>query len=159
MRYYPALYLMLILAAVANAGEIDGIIYESSEELEGVPEIGPKIAESLRAYFDREESKELVARLKALGVRTERSEEEAVGGSELQGISFVFTGKLEQMTREEAEELVEQLGGRATSSVSESTDYVVAGPGAGSKLEKARQLGVEVLSEDEFVGMVKQSGG
>ncbi len=148
-----------VAARLAEAyPSLEALAAAPSEELEAVPDIGPKIAQSLRKYFDRPESKELIARLQALGVQTERSEE-AVGGSELEGVSFVFSGKLEQMTREEAEELVEQLGGRATSSVSGNTDYVVAGPGAGSKLEKARQLGIQVLSEDEFLRMVREAGG
>ena len=84
----------------------------------------------------------------------------SVGGQEgtrFAGQTFVFIGTLERMTRPEAEELVERLGGRAVSSVSKKISYVVAGPGAGSKLEKARQLGVTVLTEEEFLSLVGNS--
>ena len=131
----------------------------SQEELEEVPEIGPKIAESIVNYFARPENANLPERLEALGIDTTRQEPEEGAGTALDGLTFVFTGSLEQMTRSEAQEMVENLGGRATSSVSGNTDYVVAGPGAGSKLEKARDLGVEVLSEEEFLAMVEDADG
>ncbi|MGM0494239.1 MAG: NAD-dependent DNA ligase LigA, partial [Armatimonadota bacterium] len=126
----------------------------TQEELEEVPEIGPKIAQSIVQYFMRPENQDLPERLEELGVDTTRQEPEAGAGTALAGLTFVFTGSLEQMTRSEAQEMVENLGARAPSSVSGNTDFVVAGPGAGSKLEKARELGVEVLSEDEFLEMV-----
>ncbi|NLO08024.1 MAG: NAD-dependent DNA ligase LigA [candidate division WS1 bacterium] len=126
----------------------------SQEELEQVPDIGPKIAESIVGYFSRPENLDLPERLEALGISTRREERAEAAGTLFAGKAFVFTGTLEQMTRSEAEEMVKNLGGRATSSVSGSTDYVVAGPGAGSKLEKARELGLEVLTESEFLEMV-----
>lgn len=131
----------------------------SQEELEQVPDIGPKIAESIVRYFSRRENRDLPERLEALGIDTTRHEPEAGEGTQLAGLTFVFTGALEEMTRPEAEELVANLGGRATSSVSRNTDYVVAGPGAGSKLEKARDLGVTVLSEEDFLAMVRDAAG
>ncbi|MFP4250289.1 MAG: NAD-dependent DNA ligase LigA [Armatimonadota bacterium] len=131
----------------------------SQEELEEVPEIGPKIAESIVRYFTRPENADLPERLEELGVDTTRHDPEEGEGTALAGLTFVFTGALEQMTRAEAQEMVENLGARATSSVSGNTDYVVAGPGAGSKLEKARELGVEVLDEDEFLEMVGDATG
>ncbi|MGC9319922.1 MAG: NAD-dependent DNA ligase LigA, partial [Armatimonadota bacterium] len=127
------------------------------EELEQVPDIGPKIAESLVRFFARPENRDLPERLQALGIRTTRREPEEADRAPLAGLSFVFTGSLEAMTRSEAQETVEKLGGRATSSVSGNTDYVVAGPGAGSKLQRAEELGVEVLSEDEFLAMVRDA--
>jgi DNA ligase (NAD+) len=127
------------------------------EELEEVPDIGPKIAESIGGYFARAENADLPERLEALGIDTTRQEPEGGAGTAFEGLTFVFTGSLEQMTRSEAKETAEGLGGRATSSVSGNTDYVVAGPGAGSKLDKARELGVEVLSEDDFLGMVRDA--
>ena len=130
----------------------------SQEELEAVPDIGPKIAESIGRYFMRPENEDLPDRLEALGIDTTREEPEEGEGTALAGLTFVFTGSLEQMTRSEAQEMVENLGGRATSSVSNNTNYVVAGPGAGSKLNKARELGVEVLTEDEFLGMISNAG-
>lgn len=130
----------------------------SQEELEQVPDIGPKIAQSIVDFFSRPENADLPERLEALGIETTRAESDPDEGTALAGLTFVFTGTLEQMTRSEAEEMVQNLGGRATSSVSGNTDYVVAGPGAGSKLDKARDLGVEVLSEDEFLDMVREAG-
>ena len=136
---------------------LEEIAVASQEELEEIPDVGPKIAQSLRHYFDRPQSQGLVARLKALGIRTTRAEGGAAG-TRLAGLSFVFTGALQNMTREQAEELVQSLGGRAASSVSSKTDYVVAGPGAGSKLDRARELGVEVLTEQQFLDMVGNGG-
>lgn len=126
------------------------------EELQQIPDIGPKIAASLRHYFDRPESRDLLQRLEQAGIVTTRSEGPPAD-TRLAGLTFVFTGALERMTREQAEALVTRLGGRASSSVSSRTDYVVAGPGAGSKLEKARQLGVRVLSEAEFLDMIEDA--
>ena len=149
-----------VAAKLAEAyPSLDALAAASPEELEEIPEIGPKIAESIRRHFDREESRRLVVRLKELGVQTERGEEEAGAAGGFEGLTFVFTGKLAKLTREEAEELAQQLGGRASSSVSGKTSYVVTGPGAGSKLEKAEQLGVEVLSEQEFLKMVDEARG
>jgi DNA ligase (NAD+) len=149
-----------VAAKLAQAyPSLEALAAAPQEELEEVPEIGPKIAESIRAYFDREDSTRLVARLKQLGVRTERTEGDVAAQGVLEGLTLVFTGKLEQMTRDEAEQLVARLGGRASSSVSGKTSYVVAGPGAGSKLAQAEELGVEVLSEQEFLEMVARAGG
>ena len=131
----------------------------SQEELEGVPDVGPKIAQSIVDYFARPEHAELPERLEALAIVTARPETPAGEGTAFAGLTFVFTGALEAMSRPEAEELVAGLGAKATGSVSGKTDYVVAGPGAGSKLEQARELGVPVLSEDEFLQMVSGAGG
>ena len=130
----------------------------AAEELEQVPDIGPKIAQSIVGYFARDENADLPERLDALGIETKRQEPAGEQGTALAGLTFVFTGALEQMTRPEAQEIVANLGGRATSSISNSTDYVVAGPGAGSKLAKANELGIAVLSEDEFLAMVRDAG-
>ncbi len=130
----------------------------SAEELEQVPDIGPKIAQSIVSYFARPENADLPERLEAAGIDARRHEPEAGAGTALAGLTFVFTGALEQMTRPQAEKMVMNLGGRATSSVSKNTDYVVAGPGAGSKLEKARDLEVAVLTEEEFLAMVGGAG-
>ncbi|MGD9495458.1 MAG: NAD-dependent DNA ligase LigA [Armatimonadota bacterium] len=135
------------LRAIADATE---------EELEAVPDIGPKIAQSIVGFFARPENAHLPERLEALGIQTTRAQAPREGTA-LAGLTFVFTGTLEAMTRSEAEEMVANLGGRATSSVSKATDYVVAGPGAGSKLDRARELGVQVLTEQEFLAMVRNA--
>jgi DNA ligase (NAD+) len=125
------------------------------EEFDAIPEIGLTVAESVHDWFNDEGNRELCARLTAAGVRTEL--EAGAGASEderFAGKQFVLTGRLETMTREEAGAAVEARGGRVTSSVSKKTDYVVAGDEAGSKLDKARGLGVRVLDEKEFREML-----
>lgn len=119
------------------------------EALMAVPDVGPRTAQEVESFFEDEDNRRLVDELLALGVSP--VEAEAPVGDLFAGQSIVFTGKLERFAREDAEALVMRLGGRAASSVSKSTTFVVAGPGAGSKLAMAEQLGVEVLSEDAFL--------
>ena len=128
------------------------------EELEAVNEVGPKVAASVRAYFDDEGAQALIQALLDGGVvpeAVEAPERDAdAGGPDLSGTTWVFTGKLEKMTRDEAGERVKQLGAKVAGSVSKNTTFLVAGPGAGSKLRKATELGVEVMDEDAFVARV-----
>jgi len=138
-------------------GSIDALMAASEEELSAVHEIGPVIAQSVREYFSREDVQQLIRDLKELGVEFPQSKAPAPEAAPFDGLTFVFTGALEAMTRDDAERLVTNLGGRAASSVSRKTDYVVAGPGAGSKLAKARQLGVKVIDEAEFQKMVEEA--
>lgn len=121
------------------------------EELIGIPEIGPRIAQSLVDFFQNEENRKLIQELKELGVKTEA--EKAKEGP-LSGKTFVFTGALSAFTREEARRLVESLGGRVASSVSRKVDYVVVGADPGEKLRKAQELGITILSEEEFRKLV-----
>ncbi len=135
---------------------IDAVVSASVEQLEEIGEVGPIVAQSVVDFFSNEANREVVERLKQAGLTALAGGGAAVveaKGDAFAGQTFVFTGKLEQMTRNEAEEKVRQLGGRAASSVSKKTDYVVAGPGAGTKLAKAEQLGVAVISEDDFLKM------
>ena len=122
------------------------------EELKAVHEIGLKTAESIVAFFGQAETTELLNKLAAAGVQPS-AVEYAPQADTFAGKSFVFTGSLTTMTRGDAEGIVKKLGGRASSSVSKQTDYVVAGDSAGSKLEKARTLGVTVLTEEEFAAL------
>ena len=129
---------------------VDGLAAATTEELEEVDEIGARIAESVRAFFDSERNQDLLRRLKKAGLEFE--EEAAAAESEdgdgpLEGKTFVLTGTLEGMTRNEAGARIKALGGKVTGSVSGRTDFLVAGENAGSKLRKAEQLGVEVLNE------------
>lgn len=115
-------------------------------------EIGPKVAKSILDFFKEEKNIRLIDKLVRAGI-TYKAEKAAKGGP-LDGKIFVFTGALSKFARKEAERLVESLGGRATSSVSKNTDYVIAGEEAGSKLDKARELGVKVITEEEFKKLI-----
>lgn len=129
-------------------GTLDKIMSAKRDELLEINEIGPEIAESITHFFSEEKNVEEIAKLKANGVVV-REKKQATQGK-LLGKKVVFTGSLSSMSRSEAKELVESEGGEASSSVSASTDMVVAGEKAGSKLDKAKKLGIKVLTEDEF---------
>ncbi|WP_136514138.1 NAD-dependent DNA ligase LigA [Geomonas edaphica] len=134
-------------------GSIDNLAKAGEEELTSIREVGPQVAASIADFFKSEENLKVIERLKEAGV-SPKVEEKRVGGR-FTGKTFVFTGALEKFTRDEAKKMVEQEGAHAAGSVSKKTDYVVAGADAGSKLEKARQLGVSVLSEEEFLELMR----
>lgn len=134
---------------------MDALEKASFEDLESIDEIGPKIAESLRQFFDEDKNKKEIAHLKDMGVVMEEERAEVAGDGALSGKQFVLTGTLENHTREEAKALIHKAGGRVTSSVSQKTDYVVAGADPGSKLDKAKKLGVAVLDEAAFEKLLK----
>jgi DNA ligase (NAD+) len=141
-----------ILAKYAKS--IDRLAEASVEELDDIHEIGRTVAESVYEWFRDPRNVDLVARLKAAGVQTDIGDAAGAAADErFEGKTFVLTGKLESYTRDEAAALIEQRGGRVSSSVSKKTDYVVAGEDAGSKLTKAESLGVKVLTESEFRSM------
>ena len=134
------------LTALANA---------SAEQLDDIPEIGLTVAESVRDWFDDEGNLKLCDRLRAAGVTTEvKARAGAALDARFDGKQFVLTGRLTNFTRDEARALIEARGGRVNSSVSKKTDYVVAGEEAGSKLDKATELGVTVVDEDAFKKMI-----
>jgi len=138
---------------------LDELMEASSENLQSIHEIGPEVARSVRSFFANPGNREVLERLRKSGVEPENPLfEEGEKELPLQGTSFVFTGSLERWTREEAGRIVERLGGKVTSSVSSKTDYVVAGPGAGSKLNQARQKGIAVLDEEAFARLIGESG-
>ena len=143
-------------AALADHfGSIEAIGAAGEEELAQVPDVGPVVAASVARFFRQDETTEVLLKLKKAGIDPKveaRKKSEAFSGK-----TVVFTGALQTMTREEAEGLVYRLGGSPSSSVSKKTDLVVAGEKAGSKLEKARSLGVTVISEEEFARMVEQA--
>ena len=136
-------------------GELKKIMRAQEEELMAINEIGPQVASSIVTFFREPRNQKLIERLFEGGVRIEKQQGAAEADQRFAGKTFVFTGALEKFTRKEAEKLVEERGGRAASSVSKKTDYLVAGPGAGSKLEKARSLGVAVITEDDFLEMLQ----
>jgi len=128
----------------------------SIEQLEAVDQIGPEIAQSVRKFFLESRNAETLSKLMKAGVRFEPASKEAgATRGKLAGKTFVFTGTMENFTRNQAKDLVQQNGGVVSNSVGPSTDYVVAGTEPGSKAAKAKALGVTTLSEKEFKQMVK----
>jgi DNA ligase (NAD+) len=128
---------------------LDALMNASAEELLQVEEVGPTVAQSILSFFQDERNREMIRKLREAGVQIIEEVSPQKAGA-LAGKTFVFTGTLKTLTRGQAEALVKAAGGRVSSSVSRKTDYVVAGEEPGSKLQKARELGVTVLSEEEF---------
>lgn len=142
--------------ALAQAfGSLDNLEKATLEELTSIRDIGTTVAQSIRTFFDNEENLAIIRRMQAAGV-TPTAAAKKVGGK-LTGKSFVFTGTLTRFSREHAGKLVEDQGGSVVGSVSKKTGYLVAGAEAGSKLEKARQLGITVLDEEEFLNLLETS--
>jgi len=135
-------------------GSLDAIMKASAEELEEVNEVGPRIAESIVEFFADEHNRKLVSDLRKAGLTFTGQKKEK--GTKLSGKTFVLTGTLARHTRDEAKKMIEDAGGRVSGSVSKKTDYVVAGSDAGSKLDKARELGVSVVGEEELEELVGQ---
>lgn len=148
----------LILAR--HFGHLDRIMEADREELESINEIGPKMADSIVTYFAKPEVREVVERLRAAGVnfsyKGPRQAEAAE--SPFAGKTVVLTGTLQHFSRKEASERIEALGGKVTGSVSKNTDLLIAGEKAGSKLKKARDLGVRIIDEQTFLEMLGQKG-
>ena len=134
-------------------GTLEEIQNASLEALTAVPDIGGITAGNIKSWFERPLNQELVERLTAAGLNTKCLTE--ISDQRFAGKTIVVTGTLEQMTRQEATEAIERMGGKAAGSVSKKTSFVVAGPGAGSKLKKARELGIAVLSEAEFLELLQ----
>jgi DNA ligase (NAD+) len=128
---------------------IEDFAAAKTEELENVPEVGPKVAASIVEFFSEPANRNLIKTLHKAGVHP-TAEKREVKSQKLAGKSFVFTGGLANRSREEAGELVLQNGGKVSSSVSKKTDYVVVGTDPGSKYDKAKELGVPILTESEF---------
>jgi len=136
-------------------GSIERLEHASPEELEQVHEIGPKLAESIYQFLRQPENRALIERLRNAGLPMKSDAvEEPQRGQVFAGKTFVLTGTLDTITREEATALIAERGGRVTSSVSKKTDFVLAGRDAGSKLQKAQDLGVRILDEREFSAML-----
>jgi DNA ligase (NAD+) len=138
---------------------LEGLAAATVEELDNVHEIGLTMAQSIHDWFADPGNKELCARLTKAGVRTEVIEKAATRETDQRfaGKVFVLTGTLPSMTRDEARSLIETAGGRVTGSVSKKTDYLLAGAEPGSKLDKANELGVQVIDEAEFRKMLEQA--
>ena len=136
-------------------GSIDALIAASAEELAAVNEVGPRVSQAIVEFFAEEKNRALVARLQALGLTMPAVKR--VTGTALAGKTFVLTGTLPNLTREEAKERIETAGGKVSGAVSKKTSYVVAGEEAGSKLDKARELSIEILDEPALLALLAQA--
>lgn len=139
-------------ALAGEFGSIDALMAATGEELEAIRDVGPRVSASIREFFDEPHNRDLVERLRAAGLTM--MGEKRTRTHQLSALTFVLTGTLPQLTREEARAKIELAGGQVTGSVSKKTDYVVAGAEAGSKLEKAQKLGVKVIDEAELLRML-----
>ena len=137
-------------------GTLDAIMDASEEQLLLVPDVGPVVAASIARFFRQPHNREVVEQLRAAGVAWEEGAPQPAATSALAGKTFVLTGTLPQLSREQAKEMIEAQGGKVTGSVSKKTDYVVAGAEAGSKLVKAQELGITILDEDGLQRVLKQ---
>ena len=133
---------------------IDAILAASQEDLAEIKGFGPTRAESIYKFFHSAAGEKLVADLRDAGVKLTEEVKPKAQGTDLSGKTFVVTGTLVNYKRSDIESLIKSLGGKAAGSVSKKTDYVVAGEEAGSKLDKARQLGIKVLTEEEFEKLI-----
>src|SRR5699024_4070593 len=136
-------------------GSIEEIMSQPAERFTEIPEIGEKIASSIVTYTENPDFGALIDKLEGLGVNMTEDKSEAES-SEFSGMTFVQTGRLEELTRTEAKEMIENAGGKVTGSVSGNTDVVVAAADAGIKLEKAQSLGDAVWDENEFIEKLRQ---
>ena len=142
-------------AILKHFGSIPELVKASQEELTEVNDVGEITALSIRNYFEEEKNQRILERLEAYGVNMEQ--EEATGqAATLEGLTFVITGTLPSMDRKEAAALIEAHGGKVTGSVSKKTNYLLAGENAGSKLTKAQDLGIKILTEEELKAMLTQ---
>ena len=137
----------------AEFGSMDALMAATAEELERVEEVGPRISESIMEFFSRAANRELVQRLKDAGV--DMTAEKKQRSAQLAGLTLVLTGTLPTLTREEAKQRIEAAGGKTAGSVSKKTSYVVAGEEAGSKLDKARELNIQVLDEVGLLALLQ----
>jgi len=135
-------------------GSLDAIIQASEQQLEEVSEVGPVVARSLRTFFDQPHNREVLAQLRACGLHWSENAPAGAASRPLAGKTFVITGTLPTMGREQARELIEAAGAKVVGSVSKKTDYLLAGADAGGKLDKARALAVAVIDEDALKELI-----
>ena len=142
---------------MAHFSSLDALAAAPVEELQAIPGIGPILAQSIFDWFAREPNRRVIGKLKAAGVTTAQAKAEVrlrLRSQPLAGLTFVITGTLPTMSRDEAKDFIKAHGGKVTDSVSKNTSYLVAGEAAGSKLDKANQLGVPVIDEAALRQMV-----
>jgi DNA ligase (NAD+) len=136
-------------------GNLDALMDADEESLQQVPDVGPVVAQSIAGFFQEPHNREVIAQMRRLGVNWPDTAPETVAIEPLAGQTFVLTGALPNLTRDEAKAKIEALGGKVAGSVSKKTDYVVAGTDAGSKLDKARELGIPVIDEQGLLELLK----
>jgi DNA ligase (NAD+) len=161
-RFLYALGIREVGEATARAlalhfGDLESIEAASEETLEEVPDVGPIVAAHIAAFFRQKHNRDLIEKCRHAGVHWPKVERPPITKQPLAGKTFVLTGTLSSLTREEAKAQLEQLGATVAGSVSKNTDYVVAGEKAGSKLAKAEELGVEILDEEQFIAFLKST--
>jgi DNA ligase (NAD+) len=135
-------------------GSLKALMAAGGEELAEIDQIGPTMAKSVYEYFHGPENISMIEKLLAAGVRPEQPR--TIRSEKLAGKTIVVTGTLENFSRQRAEQAIRQAGGKASSSVSKKTDFVLAGENPGSKLDKAKKLGVEVINEKRFIKMIEE---
>lgn len=135
-------------------GSLDTMQEAGIEDLQRAEEVGPKVAESIRQFFREPRNRELVKKLRDAGLQFEYQIKKKTRGP-LAGLTFVITGSLPNLSREDAKALIETAGGKVSSAVSRKTSFVVAGADPGSKLDKARELGVRIVDEGGLLDMIK----
>jgi DNA ligase (NAD+) len=137
----------------SHFGSLDALMQATEEELTEVADVGAVTAKNIADWFAQPQSQHMVERLRDAGVNFESKR--VITDARFSGMTFVLTGALTKFTRDEATEKIELLGGKASGSVSKKTTYVVVGENAGSKERKARELGIPILSEDDFLEMIQ----
>jgi DNA ligase (NAD+) len=142
---------------VNHVRSMDKLMEASQEELQEIQGVGPRIAESVRRFFEDKHNRKLIERLRKARLQFEEKEKRPSAGTPFSGKTFVLTGTLPSFTREEAKAKIEELGGKVASSVSSKTDYVVVGEEAGSKLAKAKELGIQTLDEKSFLKLIRKT--
>jgi DNA ligase (NAD+) len=142
---------------VNHVRSMDKLMEASYEELQGIQGVGPRIAESVCRFFEDKHNQRIIERLRKAGLQFEEKQKRSTAGAPLSGKTFVLTGTLSSFTREQAKGKIEELGGKVASSVSGATDYVVVGEETGSKLAKAKKLGIRTLDEAAFLRLIKKT--
>jgi DNA ligase (NAD+) len=141
---------------VDHFGSLDELATASAEELCEVEEVGPRVAEAILQFFHEERNRNVIDKLRKAGLQFEQQTKKPKRAAPLAGKQFVLTGTLPNYSRDEAKKMIEDAGGRVTGSVSKKTDYVVAGADPGSKVDKARELGVKTIDEEELLKLLSQ---
>jgi DNA ligase (NAD+) len=148
----------LVWVLTRHFASVDDLMKSSEEDLRKIEEIGPAAASSIATFFADEENRRTVEEMKQAGLKLSNPDYGGEAAGPLKDLSIVFTGRLERWSRSDAEGLVEALGGRTSSNVSSNTDYVVAGPDAGSKLDEATEKDITVMNEEEFASFLRKRG-